>query len=122
MASSLKKIYKDYAGILFDDLDDMHSAYDSFSRKLKSAIKKDCAEAGLEIIKYTKGYFEIWIEIKNPVSGKVFAVTVGDMRWTKLGKMPLDDILFRDETNPKNFLSPNRFARLDEVIGKIAVS
>lgn len=121
MSKELGKVYKNYVNVDFKTDSCGKSRFQTFSRKLKTAFKKDCASAGLMIERWVKGYFDIWIYLKNPLTGKMCCLIVGDMRHIAgLLERPLEAVCCRKVKYLDDYNVLNRHVRLDEVVERVA--
>lgn len=120
MSKELGKVYKNYVNVDFNTDFCGKSRFQTFSRKLKTAFKKDCASAGLMIERWNKGYFDVWIYLKNPVTNKMCCLIVGDMRHlVGLPERPLEAVCYRRVEHLDDYKVSNRHARLDDVVERV---
>lgn len=121
MSTELRKLYKNYVSVDFRSDSLGKSRFQTFFRKLKTAFSKDCVTAGLVVERWIKGYFDVWVYLKNPSTGKMCCLIVGDMRYVVgLPERPLESICYRRVEHLDDYKVSNRHARLDEVVERVA--
>ena len=72
------------------------------------------------IERWNKGYFDVWIYLKNPVTNKMCCLIVGDMRHlVGLPERPLEAVCYRRVEHLDDYKVSNRHARLDDVVERV---
>ena len=115
----MKKLYKEYVGLLMESSAYETEEFKSFARKAKNRLKKDLQSTGLELAGWSKGHFEVSGFIFNPNTSKYAYFIIGDMRWKCLGKQPLDSCLVRTCKDIKDYHGgTNNFCRCYDIVAK----
>ena len=115
----MKKLYKEYDGILMESSAYETEEFKSFARKAKNRLKKEVQSAGLELADWTKGHFEVSGFIFNPNTSKYAYFSIGDMRWNCMGKKPLDTCLVRTAKDIRDYHGgSNNFCHCYDIVAK----
>ena len=108
---ALEKIYTAYIRHNFESSSGLTPDFAAFASGVKKALKKDCEGAGLELIKFKRGHFDVSAFVLNPNSNRMVYISIGDVR-CGFGGNPLDQILYRsvkylgDYTGGQNYYAP----------------
>ena len=116
---ALEKIYTAYRRHNFESSSGLTPDFAAFASGVKKALKKDCENAGIELIKFTRGHFYVSAFVLNPNTNRMVYISIGDVR-CGVGGHPLDQILYRsvkylgDHTGGQN-----RYASLTSLVERV---
>ena len=115
----LEKIYNAYLRHNFESSSGLTPDFAAFASSVKKALKKDCADAWLELAKFNRGHFDVFGFIRNPKTDRLVYLSIGDMRGG-YGGHPLDNVLYRTVERLDDYSSgQNRYAPLTSLIERI---
>ena len=116
---TLEKIYSAYINHPFESSSGLTPDFAAFASGVKKALKKDCATAGLELAKFSRGHFEVAAFVRNPVTDKLAYISIGDMRGG-YGGYPLDQVLYRSAEHLKDYHGGhNNFTSLTSLVERV---
>ena len=116
---SLIKIYNAYIHHEFESSSGLTPDFAAFAGSVKKALKKDCAVAGLELAKFSRGHFNVTAFVRNPVTDNFTYISIGDMRGV-YGGHPLDQVLYRSVRHLNDYCGgQNRYASLTDLVERV---
>ena len=111
---SLIKIYNAYIHHEFESSSGLTPDFAAFAGSVKKALKKDCAVAGLELAKFSRGHFNVTAFVRNPVTDKFTYISIGDMRGV------YDQVLYRSVRHLNDYCGgQNRYASLTDLVERV---
>lgn len=99
---NLNKVYNAYINHEFESSSGLTPDFAAFANSVKKALKKDCESVGLELVKFSRGHFDVTAFVRNPAIDKLVYVSIGDMRGGCCGH-PLDQVLYRSAEHLKDY-------------------
>lgn len=84
------------------------------------ALNKDCKSCNLDLVSFLRGHFYVSAFLRNSVTGKIVYINVGDVRAQICGKWPLDNVLYREAKDDKDYMGGhNMFAPLPQLLERV---
>lgn len=99
----MKKLYTKYCGVEFESACTNTPEFKKFARSMRSAIKKDLANEGLELTDFNIGHFYVSGFVRNPRTGKYGYFNTGDVRVDLFGRSFLNNCYVRTAQSPKDY-------------------
>ena len=100
--------YFDYDGISGDD-----TAFKSFARGFGICLRNDCKTHGIEVLKVTRGHFDVSARVRRKSDGKMFFIAIPDVRSRH---SIFEKVLFREVKDENDHVGGmNRWAFLDSI-------
>ena len=63
---NLNKVYNAYINHEFESSSGLTPDFAAFANSVKKALKKDCESVGLELVKFSRGHFDVTAFVRNP--------------------------------------------------------
>jgi hypothetical protein len=114
--SSLENFVKKYKNVLFESSSFETPVFAKFASSFRRALRKDVKESPFEVVRLSKGHFEISGFLKHKESGKFIYFAIPDVRWSTLGTW-YDHVLYRTAKDDRDFTGGhNNFCPLSKLL------
>lgn len=114
--SSLENFIKKYKNVRFESLSFETPVFAKFASSFRRALRKDVKESPFEVVRLSKGHFEMSGFLRHKETGKFIYFSLPDVRWA-IGGMWYDHVLYRLAKDDRDFTGGlNNFAPLSKLL------
>ena len=114
--SSLENFIKKYKNVRFESSSFETPVFAKFASSFRRALRKDVKESPFEVVRLSKGHFEMSGFLRHKETGKFIYLSLPDVRWA-IGGTWYDHVLYRLAKDDRDFTGGlNNFAPLSKLL------